>query len=850
MKKLLLIFLLFFAAKSFAQYPAIQNLGNDSTLIRIGATYNGGIKGGLINMTVADTTAANLLRIKAYPGAMIFTTNDGLAWVRNMTATGWVLLGGGSSPSGSFWRVGGNEFPITLPTRDIGTGSFYGGAVGLMTNGIVRAIIPNGGFTLSNDTTNTKIFTINPTTKEWGYTNWNNSPISFTALTFDRYTINFNSNSFYDSTLIDNTVSTTKWNDGTGLIVNSSYAGSLTASKLIAQKYGTSVSQNVTQRLVFKVLDSTSLVNIGIGTDNSQTLGATTTMAYLSGTVGAYPFYVINWSNGFLTAVDSVNIQIGDIIELVFEARSDTSIVKFRNLTHNKYLEIKRGISSTTTAATQRNGYPSIFIKSGHFKLLEYDIMRPDFQFSVIGNSIASGNNASRYDTSHVFRLQRRSQGALNLMAKPSSTSTDYLKASREVLSMTNKVVLLDGLMGNDPQASISYDTSKARYSRLVSGLKANGNTVVHIDISYRSTFTGGQPWSYFQSLNNWLDTAFGATDRVVHLDSLTAAQLSDGVHPNNDGHNSMYNSIYRNLPEYFGQTSATTAQINRIYNPYNGQLIFNSDSSALFYWNGSSWTKTSGSGGGGGGTPGGSNKQIQYNNSSAFAGSANMTQETDQILVTGTSTSVVPFAVKQIAAQSSNTAEFQNSSGSNLVSIGSGGQLVSVQNITAFSGGSEQVQIGYTNLGSASVAFGGSSDTYLYKLSAGRLRIYNGSTDGDLTARSVTWSGRVLQNQGADVASAAGTITLGSDGNSFEITGTSAITRISSTNWQNGSEVTLLFTSTASLTDGTANSGTDIGMELSGNANFTASAGATLTLILSEIGGTQRWREKCRSVN
>ncbi len=49
---------------------------------------------------------------------------------------------------------------------------------------------------------------------------------------------------------------------------------------------------------------------------------------------------------------------------------------------------------------------------------------------------------------------------------------------------------------------------------------------------------------------------------------------------------------------------------------------------------------------GGGGGTPGGSNKQFQYNNSSSFGGSGNLTQETNQVLVTGSSTSVVPFRI------------------------------------------------------------------------------------------------------------------------------------------------------------------------------------------------------------
>jgi hypothetical protein len=114
----------------------------------------------------------------------------------------------------------------------------------------------------------------------------------------------------------------------------------------------------------------------------------------------------------------------------------------------------------------------------------------------------------------------------------------------------------------------------------------------------------------------------------------------------------------------------------------------------------------------------------------------------------------------------------------------------------------------------------------------------------------NVVNSNRLLEMQGADVASAAGAIALGSDGNIFEITGTNAITLISNLNWQNGSIVHLMFTSTASLTHGTATSGTDITMLLAGAANFTGSANDVITLVLGEIGGTQAWREVSRSVN
>ena len=164
----------------------------------------------------------------------------------------------------------------------------------------------------------------------------------------------------------------------------------------------------------------------------------------------------------------------------------------------------------------------------------------------------------------------------------------------------------------------------------------------------------------------------------------------------------------------------------------------------------------------------------------------------------------------------------------------------------------------GSDNLGStyhtASATSGTFTSTASFNGGAKVSTIFGSANTSDATIthtadRSI-FNGRLLKKQGADVASAVGAITLGSGGNVFEITGTSAITLISNVGWQNGAKVTLLFTSTASLTDGTANSGTNIGFELAGGANFTGSADDAITLVLSEIGGTQRWREVCRSVN
>lgn len=153
---------------------------------------------------------------------------------------------------------------------------------------------------------------------------------------------------------------------------------------------------------------------------------------------------------------------------------------------------------------------------------------------------------------------------------------------------------------------------------------------------------------------------------------------------------------------------------------------------------------------------------------------------------------------------------------------------------------------LGTTTLATATNGY----TVYIDKPLAGSLGAITNPSALGLAGNLTMISSRIKAAQGADVASVAGAIALGTDGNTFEITGTNAITLISNLNWQNGSEINLIFTSTATLTDGTANSGTDIGMELAGGANFVASADDVVKLLLCEIGGTQRWREVSRSVN
>lgn len=162
------------------------------------------------------------------------------------------------------------------------------------------------------------------------------------------------------------------------------------------------------------------------------------------------------------------------------------------------------------------------------------------------------------------------------------------------------------------------------------------------------------------------------------------------------------------------------------------------------------------------------------------------------------------------------------------------------------------------TNGSTMSGSFGGSADDSTNMISCvGRLKM--GTTGGfaveliavnikrfELTsAGRALWYTRVQQAKGADVAS-GGTVTLGEDGNVFAITGTTACDYMTTTGWQAGSVVVLMFGTSVTINHNTGTvPGSTAPFLLSGAANFSATANDSLTLCYD---GTS-WREIGRTV-
>jgi hypothetical protein len=101
-------------------------------------------------------------------------------------------------------------------------------------------------------------------------------------------------------------------------------------------------------------------------------------------------------------------------------------------------------------------------------------------------------------------------------------------------------------------------------------------------------------------------------------------------------------------------------------------------------------------------------------------------------------------------------------------------------------------------------------------------------------------------QIKGTDVAS-GDAVTLGFGGNTFDITGTTTINHINNTNWVVGSVIILHFDGAVTLTNNAGGlTGSEANILLSGDTNFTSSAGDALSFVLHD---STNWVEISRNV-
>lgn len=105
-RKLLFLAFILISAFANAQYPLLQYLGSDSTIVK----SRGGLQGRFAPIPFTDTTSANLSRISQYPGALIYTSGVDKYWYRNATTTGWIEF---TSSGGSTVNVYNSDGTLT-----------------------------------------------------------------------------------------------------------------------------------------------------------------------------------------------------------------------------------------------------------------------------------------------------------------------------------------------------------------------------------------------------------------------------------------------------------------------------------------------------------------------------------------------------------------------------------------------------------------------------------------------------------------------------------------------------------------------------------------------------------------
>lgn len=376
---------------------------------------------------------------------------------------------------------------------------------------------------------------------------------------YRNYVVNFHDSCFVDSTLVDVLPNETHYFNK-GLVVKSTETGAFINSRLQFHNYGYLVNEIFSQRLLFQILDSSTRISIGIGIKNQgiANIAAPRDMySFIEGYVNdtsLTKIYNYQESSGpFSVSNRGILIRRGDIVEITLTQKQDSCVFYYRNLTTNNSLSLTRLIPSTLSGSSSRMGFASIFLREGHYRLMNYTISIPtDFDYVFIGNSVTWGHSVDSIKKAFVNLLRTKTSAKINNTSKSAGCIYDYLSV-RDNLNFRNKTVFLSGIMSVDPVPGRTDAQIKADYQTLVTRLKVKGNKIIHLDAIYRAAFLGSGGWPQIEALNRWLDTAYGGIDTIVHFTGFDNSYLySDLIHPNNAGHQKALEQVVAKLPWLF----------------------------------------------------------------------------------------------------------------------------------------------------------------------------------------------------------------------------------------------------------------------------------------------------------
>jgi len=386
----------------------------------------------------------------------------------------------------------------------------------------------------------------------------------------------------------------------------------------------------------------------------------------------------------------------------------------------------------------------------------------------------------------------------------------------------------VDAVVGQDNSTAASGTATNAViHSFAVPQLRATNATVTTTNAA--NVYIAGAPSaSTNQTITNaysfWVDAGATRLDGQVLLGgtgSPSASSLLD----------------IQSTTQGFLQPRMTTTQRNAISSPATGLQVYNTSLNKLNYYNGSSWLAVIDS-----------VTAAGYFKSGANTLTANTTFNGTFDWRMGNTTAL--DTVEIIGARALlGTATNRWSIGSDFSRLWSNGIVAFQSNNTT---GALAMVLPDNTATAMSIAISSGNNFLLFNSTDGAEKLTVGSSSAGATVDitgSTKFDNRTQLLQGADVASAS-TIALTS-GNSFELTGTTAVTLITSTGWQEGSQITLIANGNVTITNGTATSGADVTIKLAGASNFAMTADDTLTLILSSTtAGGVAWREVCRTAN